>query len=115
MPFLATREREVRDIMMTLFDQEQITRIHEYNLVREAHEGGVREGLKAGRKAGHREGLQEGLKTGQRKGLEEGICAMVLTLREFSLSKTAVVHKLAERFGLPLQIAEEKVEKYWGS
>ena len=107
MPFLASRESEVRDIMMTLFDQEQITRIHEYNLVREAHEGGVREG--------HREGLREGLKTGQREGLEEGMHAMVLTLKEFSLSKAAIIQKLTERFGLPPQIAQEKVEKYWES
>ena len=107
MPFLASRESEVRDIMMTLFDQEQITRIHEYNLVREAHEGGVREG--------HREGHREGLKTGQREGLEEGMHAMVLTLKEFSLSKAAIIQKLTERFGLPPQIAQEKVEKYWES
>ena len=109
MPFLASREREVRDIMMTLFDQEQITRIHEYNLVREAHAGGVREGHKAGRAAG----LKEGRTAGQQEGLEQGMHAMVLTLREFSLSKASVVQKLAERFGLPLEIAQEKVDKYW--
>ena len=117
MPFLASREREVRDIMMTLFDQEQITRIHEYNLVREAHAGGVREGHKAGRAAGLKEGrtagLKEGRTAGQQEGLEQGMHAMVLTLREFSLSKASVVQKLAERFGLPLEIAQEKVDKYW--
>ena len=32
--FLASREKEVRDIMFTLFDQEWVTRIHEKNLVR---------------------------------------------------------------------------------
>jgi len=93
MPFLAARESEVRDIMMTLFDQEQITRIREYNLVREAHEGGVREGHRAGRREG------------QREGLEEGLHAMVLTLRDFSLSKAAAAQKLVERFGLPPQTA----------
>ena len=111
--------------MMTLFDQEQITRIHEYNLVREAHAGGVREGHKAGRAAGLKEGrtaglkegrtagLKEGRTAGQQEGLEQGMHAMVLTLREFSLSKASVVQKLAERFGLPLEIAQEKVDKYW--
>ena len=117
MPFLASREREVRDIMMTLFGQEQITRIHEYNLVREAHAGGVREGHKAGRAAGLKEGrtagLKEGRTAGQQEGLEQGMHAMVLTLREFSLSKASVVQKLAERFGLPLEVAQEKVDKYW--
>lgn len=44
MPFLASRQKEVRDIMVTLFDQERVTEIHEYNLIRDARQEGHTEG-----------------------------------------------------------------------
>ena len=62
MPFLASRQKEVQDIIVTLFKQERVTEIHEYNLVKDARE----------------------------EGLEKGICAMALTLKEFTADKAAV-------------------------
>ena len=47
MPFLASRQKEVRDIMVTLFDQERVTEIHEYNLVKDARQEGHSEGTLA--------------------------------------------------------------------
>lgn len=91
MPFLASRQKEVQDIMMTLFNQERVTEIHEYNLAKDARQ----------------EGRQE--------GLEEGIRAMVLTLKEFAVDKAAVVQKLVKQFELLPQTAEEKVAQYWES
>lgn len=91
MPFLASRQKEVRDIMVTLFDQERVTEIHEYNLVRDARQ----EGHSAGR--------------------EEGIRAMVLTLKKFAADKTSIVQELMKQFELLPQTAEEKVERYWNS
>ena len=44
MPFLASRQKEVQDIMLTLFNQERITEIHEYNLMKEARQQGQQEG-----------------------------------------------------------------------
>lgn len=44
MPFLASRQKEVQDIMVTLFDQERVTEIHEYNLVKDARQEGHTEG-----------------------------------------------------------------------
>lgn len=95
MPFLASRRKEVRDIMVTLFDQERVMEIHEYNLARDA------------RQAGHEEGRQ--------KGREEGIRAVILTLKEFSADKASVVQRLVKQFELPPHIAEDKVEQYWNS
>lgn len=40
MPFLASRQKEVQDIMVTLFNQERATEIHEYNLVKDARQEG---------------------------------------------------------------------------
>ena len=87
MPFLASRQKEVQDIMVTLFNQERVTEIHEYNLVRDARQ----------------------------EGLEKGIRAMVLTLKEFTADKAAVAQKLVKQFELLPQAAEEKVERYWNS
>ena len=41
--FLASREKEVKDIMFTLFDQEWVTSVHEKNLVKEARQEGRQE------------------------------------------------------------------------
>jgi len=91
MPFLASRQKEVRDIMVTLFDQERVTEIHDYNIAKEA------------RQEGHLEGR------------EEGIRAMVFTLKEFTTDKALIAQKLMKQFELPPQAAEEKVARYWGS
>ena len=87
MPFLASRQKEVLDIMVTLFDQKRVTEIHEYNLVQDARQ----------------------------EGREEGIRALVLTLKEFTADKAAVAQKLVKQFELLPQTAEEKVAQYWES
>ena len=81
----------VQDIMVTLFNQERVTEIHEYNLAKEARQ----------------EGRQE--------GNEKGIRAMVLALKEFTTDKAAVAQKLVKQFELLPQTAEEKVAQYWES
>ena len=95
MPFLASRQKEVQDIMLTLFNQERITEIHEYNLMKEAR--------------------QQGQQEGQQEGLEKGIRAMALTLKEFTADRAAVAQKLVKQFELLPQTAEEKVAQYWES
>ena len=87
MPFLASRQKEVRDIMVTLFDQERVTEIHEYNVAKDARQ----------------------------EGIETGIRAMVITLKEFTADKSAIAQKLVKQFELLPQVAEEKVERYWNS
>ena len=52
MPFLASRQKEVQDIMVTLFNQERVTEIHEYNLMKEARQQGWQEGWQEGRQEG---------------------------------------------------------------
>ena len=103
MPFLASRQKEVRNIMVTLFDQERVTEIHEYNLVKDA------------RQEGRLEGRQEGRLEGRQEGRLEGIRAMVLTLKEFTSDKALIAEKLAKQFDLLPQTAMEKVEQYWTS
>lgn len=52
-PFLATRQKEVAEIMVTLFDQEKIMEIHDYHVAEAARRDGI---LK-----GHAEGRIEGI------------------------------------------------------
>ena len=47
MSFLTSRQKEVADIMVTLFDQEKVWAIHEYNVAMEAEEKGRVEGVLA--------------------------------------------------------------------
>ena len=73
--------------MVTLFDQERVTEIHEYNVAKDARQ----------------------------EGIETGIRAMVITLKEFTADKSAIAQKLVKQFELLPQVAEEKVERYWNS
>ena len=101
MPFLASCQREVQDIMVTLFNQERVAEIHEYNLRKEA------------RQEGWQQGRQEGRQEGRQQGIEEGIRAMVLTLKEFTADRAAIAQRLVKQFELLPQTAEEKVAQYW--
>ena len=59
-PFLASRRKEVQNIMITLFNQEKVTEIHDYNLAMEAHAKGKAEGEAEGMAKGKAEGRAEG-------------------------------------------------------
>lgn len=91
--FLSSRKKEVSEIMVTLFDEEKIREIHDYNIALEAR--------------------QEGIKKGRREGRENGIRATIATLRKHAFGRDAVVQSLIEEFDLPPHIAEEKVTQYW--
>lgn len=103
--FLASRRKEVCDIMVTLFDQEKVMEIWKYNTAREAKEEGMQQGMQQGMRQGMRQGMQQ--------GLEEGIRAMVSTLQEMSVDRDLTAQKVAKQFGLSMQSALEKVSKYW--
>ena len=92
-PFLASRQKEVLEIMVMLFDQEKIAEIHDYNVAKTARE--------------------EGREEGHQLGLEEGIRAVVSTLRSMAVEQKQVAQKLVEQFHLLPHAAEEKVKQYW--
>lgn len=47
-PFLMTRQKEVTEIMVTLFDQEKVMEIHDYHIAEAARKDGVQEGITEG-------------------------------------------------------------------
>ena len=56
-PFLKAREKEVAEIMVTLFNQEKVMEIHDYHIARAAREDGLKEGRAEGHLAGRAEGV----------------------------------------------------------
>lgn len=75
--------------MVTLFSEERIRAIHEYNVAKDAEEKGME------------------------KGMEKGIRAMVLTLKKIAMAPAEIAQTLAEQFGLSQDDAEKKVQQYW--
>ncbi len=47
-PFLVTRQKEVAEIMVTLFDQEKVMEIHDYHIAQAARKDGIQEGIMEG-------------------------------------------------------------------
>ncbi len=88
-PFLLSRQKEVNDIMKTLFDQETIMRIHDYRIG------------------------QEKLEEGREEGRQEGIRALITSLRNLAIDKKTALQQVIDQFELSEELAKEKIEQYW--
>jgi len=84
-PFLLSRQKEVHDIMMTLFDQDTIMRIHDYNVEQK----------------------------GMEKGIEKGIRALITSMRKLAADKKTALQQVIDEFELSEDLAKEKIEQYW--
>ena len=58
-PFLMTRQKEVAEIMVTLFDQEKVMEIHDYHVAEAARKDGIQRGRAEGQAKGRAEGRAE--------------------------------------------------------
>ncbi len=92
--YLAEREKEVVNIMMSLFDVEYNLKVYGENIAKEAEEKGRLEGKLEGK-------------------LEGGILSMVKICKEFDVSILDTIKKISSEFGLSQTEAEEKVKKIW--
>jgi len=88
-PFLTSRQKEVHDIMVTLFDQEKVLKTSFNNVARAAEE------------------------KGEERGMEKGIHVLVSTLKGLAVAPAVAIQALVERFDLPQDVAEQKVRQYW--
>ncbi len=79
-PFLATRQKEVAEIMVTLFDQEKIMEIHDYHIAEGARKDGLQQGLQQGLQKGRSEGRTEGLTEGTLQSIQNLIKNMGLSV-----------------------------------
>ena len=88
---LNARQKEVHDIMRTLFSQEAVWEIERHNI------------------------RQEGREEGRQEGVEAGIVALVNELQKYVSDPTIVAKSLMNRFGLSEEFAMKKVQQYWKS
>ena len=58
-PLLMTRQKEVAEIMVTLFDQEKVMEIHDYHVAEAARKDGIQRGRAEGQAKGRAEGRAE--------------------------------------------------------
>ncbi len=97
--YLKLHEGEVITMMMSLFDQEEVTRIYLAAQKREA--------LQEGHQEGHQEGLQEGLQEGHQEGRIEGIQGAIEIMRGMGLQDREIAEKIRAQYGL----TEEEADK----
>ena len=57
--------------------------------------------------------LEEAEKAGIEKGIEKGIEVVIENCKEFHLSYEQTVHKIAEKYELPTEKAEEYMKRFW--
>ena len=99
--FLSSRREEVQETMMSLYDEEIISKNYE------------REIWKDGEQSGIEKGIEQGIEQGIEKGIEKGIQSLVKAMKGFSQSRENMIDYVAREFGLEPQAAEEKVSLYW--
>ena len=88
--YLASREKEVVDIMMSLFDDQELYEIHFRNLERECME------------------------RGEKIGMERGEINMLIEDSvEFGQTKEATIARLSKRFDMSTEEARRIVEEKW--
>jgi hypothetical protein len=78
--YLASREKEVKDIMIALFDDEEIMKSFLKSEGNIKKEEGRKEGIAEGRKAGIAEGKKAGIAEGKKAGIAEGILSALKNL-----------------------------------
>ncbi|MEE3482026.1 MAG: hypothetical protein VZQ80_08565 [Lachnospiraceae bacterium] len=91
-------------MMMSLFDQDEVTKI---SLAAQRREG-RQEGLQEGIQKGHHEGLQEGLQVGRQEGhqeghqegRQEGIEGAITIMRDMGLPDREIAEKIRDQYGL---------------
>ena len=96
--YLEDREAEVMDIMTMLFDQETATRNYVDRVRREAAE----------------RSLAEGFARGNAEGLAKGnVQGFVNACRDFGVSRSEALARVARRFNLTDEDARSEVERCW--
>ena len=88
--YLAEREKEVVNIMMSLFDVEYNLKVYGENIAKEAKEEGIQQGIQQGR-----------------------IISIVKMCKKFGTSFSDTVKEVSSEFKLTQEEAESKVKEIW--
>jgi hypothetical protein len=104
--YLTDHETEVVGIMITLYDEEEVARIHQEAVERELLERGLRRGIEQGIEQGRALGIEQGIEQGRARGI-------VAMCREFDLSLDETAAKLAAQLGIGPDEAEALARSLW--
>jgi len=102
--FLESREKEVVDMMVTLFDEEQLMKAHDNTV--------WQKGLEAGIQVGIEQGIQTGKEKGYNQAHIEGLKASIKTLKELFLDSHTVYEHIVSN-EIYANVTEEEVRKYY--
>ena len=83
--YLESREKEVIDMMVTLFDEEQIMKAHDKTIYNQALS----------------------------QGISQGIISTIKTCKKYGGSRADAILQLVEDYDLDMQTAEERVDELW--
>ena len=82
-----------------------------------AMQAGIEKGMQTGIEKGIQKGIQKGMETGLQEGLqrgeETGVKILIENCREFHLSREQTADKIALKYGLSSEKAEEYMKKFW--
>ena len=101
--YLASREKEVINIMMTLFDNETAMKIFLYNEKEESRAEGMAEGMEKGRAEGMEKGIEKGIEKGRAEGIfksyidlvKDGILSRAKAAQRLSMTEEEFSRKMA--------------------
>ena len=57
--------------------------------------------------------LEEAKREAKKEGIQQGIKILIESCKEFALSYEQTIHKIAEKYELPIEKAEEYMKKFW--
>ena len=101
--YLESKESEVLDIMIVLYDEEEIMRSYLESEIYEATQKAEKKGMK--------EGMKEGMKKGKKEGKKEGIQEANIEVAKRMLEDgTVSVEKIAVFSNLPLETVQHLAE-----
>ena len=96
--YLESREKEVIDMMVTLFDEEKIMKAHDKTIL----EQGIQQGIS--------QGIQQGISQGISLGVVDGIVKMC---KRYKGTIQEAIEQVMEELNYDKETATEAVKKYW--
>jgi len=112
--YLKKHEEEVVDIMMTLYDEQEVMQNYWSARIREAEEEATARGLARGMAEGRAKGMAEGRAEGRAEGQAEGEArGIVSAYKDLGASASDAIAKLVDKLGFDVSDAEALVKSLW--
>ena len=92
--YLSKHEREVRDIMFALFDDEQILDAYTRDVLKKGRDEGMQKGIQEGMQKGIQEGMQKGIQEGMQKGIQDNTRKIAFKLLKKNRSDEDIIDTL---------------------